>query len=549
MTWLLDLFESYETEMLARKHGQTTPATNMAPASRRIISNIVTIVERFARNRSVEPVQQSILTVYTDILSSPALLRLWDEVDAFIRRILIEPGYILSIDCTAMGNDLETRGRTMLHDELYNAHWTTLVNGVTGWIGWSTPPAIETAQPPRVRSPFVADPLTRRLGREWDKLIRALFLDTRRRLTFKRDLWTDLASLIVPELGKWGYIPLPRVELSNDLFDVVLENVSLSIDNLVPSLVTFEQHDLYRWSPFREAGLDARTVGMKVVVEQIQVDIKEAPFELHWKKVIKIVDRGLVDIAIARRGLTIAVDIDIDTSDHSEHILTARKIDVTIDQFKWNFHHTHRDWFYDLVFSTAGVPWLKKWVASKLETNLQEKMAELDVHLVDIRRRAAAVTKASRKETGGERGGTSALLKIVGDKINEVREAKKKRMGALAGPEGARKAVEAADGEKAEQPHHQQPRPEPTPDSDAEDPGAAPHRKKFKISARLQDTLMPTVTPNSDISWVYRRWRVEEAARRSARASTEVESGTHVLAATATGLRGGRPWRSPVFSI
>lgn len=61
MTWLLDTFEVYEAEMLAIKRGEDPDDLGIShgalgPATRRILANLITLAERFARGKSVEPV-------------------------------------------------------------------------------------------------------------------------------------------------------------------------------------------------------------------------------------------------------------------------------------------------------------------------------------------------------------------------------------------------------------------------------------------------------------------------------------------------------------
>lgn len=560
MTWLLDTFEVYEAEMLAIKRGEDPDDLGIShgalgPATRRILANLITLAERFARGKSVEPVQQSILTIYTDILSSHELRSMSREVDAFIRRVLVEPGYVQTAECVARGIELRTRTQALLSNELYGAHWSALTSGVLGWLGWT----MDTPRGAQVVTPFYDDPLTRRLDKDWQRLVKSILQDSRGHLMFKRQLWSDIGGMIGPALGGLGYIPVPRLELANPTVELVLENVYLSVSNLVPSIITVEEDIAYKWSPFDSMDASCAAANhwkLRIHVQQVQADVKNVPFSLLWKKGIRYADTGLVDITLARNGLSIVLDVEIDRREDYPSVLVVHNVDVSVDELEFTFRNTRRDWLFRLLFATVAVPALKHLICTKLEAKLKERLAQLDVHLVDVRDRLKAASKdidARRKEGEATPGTSGTLLRVLSDKMKEIRQAKKLHAPVFAGEKGARDAVQKADNEAAagrspeKQPHVV----EPEPASDVEEPGGPPRRKKFKISSRLEDTLLPTTTPNADESWVYRRWRAEEAARLSGRASAEMEATTNVVAATATGLRLGspRPWRSPVFTF
>jgi len=77
--------------------------------------------------------------------------------------------------------------------------------------------------------------------------------------------------------------------------------------------------------------------------------------------------------------------------------------------------------------------------------------------------------------------------------------------------------------------------------------------KKFKISARLEDTIFPHISYDKAKSLVWRRKVSEREARRATEAAIAIgtSASSSTVAPTATGLRSGAPkeWRSPVFNI
>lgn len=51
-------------------------------------------------------------------------------------------------------------------------------------------------------------------------------------------------------LHQVGYVPIPRIEYTDDALDIVIENLALSGQNLFPNIVTLEAHNFIKFSPY-----------------------------------------------------------------------------------------------------------------------------------------------------------------------------------------------------------------------------------------------------------------------------------------------------------
>jgi hypothetical protein len=175
---------------------------------------------------------------------------------------------------------LRARGKEWLENELYAAHWKALCGNISSWLG------IATGGLKKGRDWFRDDPTTRRLETDYTRLVSALIKDSRGRPTFKRHVWTELAGLVFPATKEWGYITLPRVELSTPKIELVLENVHIALANVLPSLVKFEEHDMLTVSPFDQlrsaCELGSRT-RLRFQASQIQAEVRDALIALDWK--------------------------------------------------------------------------------------------------------------------------------------------------------------------------------------------------------------------------------------------------------------------------
>ena len=47
-----------------------------------------------------------------------------------------------------------------------------------------------------------------------------------------------------------GYLPIPRIEYTDDSWDIVIENLALSGKNLFPNIVSIEAHNFIKFSPY-----------------------------------------------------------------------------------------------------------------------------------------------------------------------------------------------------------------------------------------------------------------------------------------------------------
>ncbi len=69
--------------------------------------------------------------------------------------------------------------------------------------------------------------------------------------------------LFLTDLSQVGYIPIPRVEYTDDSVDIVIENLTLSGRNLFPNIVSIEAHNYMSFSPYgaiQDGTEDSRSV-------------------------------------------------------------------------------------------------------------------------------------------------------------------------------------------------------------------------------------------------------------------------------------------------
>ena len=106
----------------------------------------------------------------------------WSQVDTFVRKVLLEPGFVLEPQCNNEGRAIRESGRRF-YDDKYKAHFDRLFSTVGDWF-----------------KAMGDDPINKRLGDDLARLTRDLLFDSEGSLKFKPDLWLDIRKVILPTL-------------------------------------------------------------------------------------------------------------------------------------------------------------------------------------------------------------------------------------------------------------------------------------------------------------------------------------------------------------
>jgi hypothetical protein len=146
---------------------------------------------------------------------------------------LLEPGFVLEPACNNEGREIRDSGRRF-YDDKYKTHFDNFFN-TTG----------------EFFKAMADDPLNQRFGQDWARLTKDLLFDSEGNLKYKPELWMDIRKVILPTLvDNVGYVPIPRIEYTDDSMDLVVENLTLSGRNLFPNIVSIEAHNFMKFSAY-----------------------------------------------------------------------------------------------------------------------------------------------------------------------------------------------------------------------------------------------------------------------------------------------------------
>lgn len=220
-----------------------------------MLTSIKVLVERFANSTSMDDLFDSINQIYRDADKDPELRNWFKTLDTFIRRCLKEQGYVMQDAANDEWKGIYDKGNFLLR-ERYRNHTNRIVDEVKF-----------------LADQFEQDPQNKAFGDAFDKLFKDLGNDENGKPVFKKHLVKDLTSVILPAFFEnVRYIPIPRIEYSDEMADAVIENLIIEGDNLAPNVFEFSSDNFFRWG--RKQLQSSNKNKVMLSVSGIQMDLK-----------------------------------------------------------------------------------------------------------------------------------------------------------------------------------------------------------------------------------------------------------------------------------
>ncbi|KAF8890527.1 hypothetical protein CPB84DRAFT_1816344 [Gymnopilus junonius] len=381
--WLLNYFREYakhgrKAADIAKDHAKDKAETSNLSLSLR---EIRTLLERFANGKSVDTITDAVDALIDDANRDEALKEWFSAVDLYIRKVLLEPGYVLESDCNNHANRLKELGREF-YDEKYKEEFDNLFNSIGRWF-----------------KAMGDDPLNKQFGEDWARLTRDLLFDSEGSLKFKPDLWNDIRKTIVPTLiEQVGYIPIPRIEYTDDSLDLVVENLTLQSRNIFPNIVELEANNYVKFSPYNAITDDHRH-RVKLTLEQMQADMRDVSFYYRKKTGIpRMRDSGIADVVIGGEGLSAHIEL-VSVRKDPTSVFKVHNVHVKVDNLKFAIRDSNHDFLYKTLRPLAtGL--IKRQIQKAMRDAIVTGFEYLDGQLVGVRSRMDEAKKSAGE--GGE---------------------------------------------------------------------------------------------------------------------------------------------------
>ncbi|KAI0666645.1 hypothetical protein C8Q78DRAFT_994733 [Trametes maxima] len=380
MQWLLNFLEEYATHgRTIASHGKDShQQLSSDPNLQTSLREIRTLLERFANGRSLDTIGDAIRALYDDAQRDERLRHWFRDVDEFVREALLQPGYILDDQANERANALRESGR-QFYDDKYKSHFDNLFNNVQAWFG-----------------AIAEDPLNKQIGNNFAQLAKDLFFDGDGNLKFKPELWADVRQQIIPGfIDQLGYVPIPRIEYTDESVDLVIENLALSGKNLFPNLVTMEARNFAKLSAYKNIQ-DEFHHEFTLTLGQIQADMRDVAFYFRKKTgTPKLTDSGLADVLLGGSGLTVTVHLVSADKDRSS-VFKVKDVQTSIHTLKFSVRDSKHDTLYKL-FGPLATGLVKKQLQKALGQAVRTALEYVDGQLVAVRDQMAQARASEDK--------------------------------------------------------------------------------------------------------------------------------------------------------
>ncbi|GJN70050.1 hypothetical protein PLICBS_004102 [Purpureocillium lilacinum] len=363
---LLRLAESYG------KHGSTLGEDSAGSAKqarsglKAAEDDLRTLIERFANGTSTSDLWASISQVYKDADKDQELRNWFKNMDNYIRRCLLEQGYILDESSTEEWNRLYEHGRYLLREK-YRSHTDRVID--------------ETKL---LTDQFDKDPQNKAFRESVQRLFNHLGQDEAGKSVFKPHLVKDLTEVILPAmLANINYIPIPRIEFVDPQFDVVIENLVLESDNFMPNVFEVASEHYFRMGRKKIANKHHNTVDVKVA--GVQMDLRDVSFHVKRKKGLPAIsDTGVADILLPGNGLSFRMKVSTAHKWDSQNYFQVDKVDVDFKGLRIKVKKSSHKLLFGIVKPLA-LRVLRKPIQKAVEKAIKEQCNRADLELYQIK--------------------------------------------------------------------------------------------------------------------------------------------------------------------
>lgn len=282
-------------------------------------------------------------------------------------------------ECTRQWNELYEKGRYLLR-ERYKDHTNRILDEIKF-----------------LADQFEKDPHNKALADSVQRLFKDLGRSTDGKLVFKGHLVKDIGNVILPGIFEnVRYVPIPRIEVSDPMVDVVVENLVIESDNLMPNVVEFSSDNYMRWG--RKKISSKHDHKMMIAMSGIQADLRDVTYYIKKKQGFpSITDRGVMDIFLGGEGFSFKVAASTTQKGDKQHFVKLDKVSVSIHNMNIKLKKSK----HKLLFNTFK-PMLFRVVRPALQKVIEEQIRKAfqdgDTFAYEIHSEAKRAQEASRED-------------------------------------------------------------------------------------------------------------------------------------------------------
>ncbi|KAJ5007922.1 hypothetical protein K4K48_009685 [Colletotrichum sp. SAR 10_66] len=376
---LLNLAEEYAGHSRSLAQGGSGTVKDARAGLAQAEADLKTLIERFANGTSTDDLFESINQIYRDADQDRELKDWFKAMDRYVRRCLLEQGYILDDDSNQEWNHLYDHGRYLLREK-YRAHTDRVLDEIKF-----------------LADQFDQDPQNKRFAESVQKLFTDLGNDENGKPTFKPHLLKDLSEVIIPSIFEnVAYIPVPRIEYSDPQFDAVIENLVLESDNFMPNVLEINSENYFLWGRKKIANKHKQSFEVKVA--GIQLDLRDVAYHVKRKQGFpSITDTGVADILLAGDGFSFKMKLSSADKKDKQNFFKIDKVDVDIKHMSIKLKKSNHKLLFSIV-KPIMLKVLRPALQKAVEQAIKDQATQLDALLFQVKQEADRALDEARSD-------------------------------------------------------------------------------------------------------------------------------------------------------
>lgn len=376
---LLRLAESYGGHGRAIGQGSAGSAKQARTGFAAAEDDLRTLIERFANGTSTSELWSNINQIYKDADKDQELKGWFKSMDNYIRRCLLEQGYILEDSSSREWDRLYEHGRYLLRDK-YRLHTDQVLEELK-FIG----------------DQFDQDAHNRAFAQSVQKLFNHLGNDESGKSVFKPHLVKDLGEVIIPGiLQNINYIPIPRIEYTDPQFDAIIENLVLESDNFMPNVLEVASEHYFRWGRKKIANKSHNMIDVKVA--GIQMDLRDVSFHVKRKSGFPTLsDTGVADIMLPGNGFSFRMKVSTADKSDRQNFFKVDNVDVDFKGLNIKLKKSSHKLLFSIV-KPLMLTVLRPPIQKAVEKAIKDQCNQLDTIMYQIKQDADRAAKDGQTE-------------------------------------------------------------------------------------------------------------------------------------------------------
>jgi hypothetical protein len=372
-------------------------------------TNLRTLIERFANSTSTDDFFDSLNTIYRDADQDPRLKDWFKSVDTYTRKCLREQGFIMRDEANDQWNKLYDEGRFLLRDR-YRSHTDRIAD-----------------EAKFLATQFDEDPQNRAFRQSLEKLFKDLGQDQYGKPTFKPHLIKDITNVILPEIFEnVRYIPIPRIEVSDPAVDMVIENLVVESDNLMPNVFELGTDNYWRWGRKKISNIDDHKV--MISASGIQADLRDVSYYLKKKQGFpSLTDIGVMDILLGGSGFSFKIAASKAQKNDRNAVFKLESVKVNVKNLSIKLKKSKHKVLFG-IFRPMLLNVVRPALEKVLETQIREAFQKADAFAYQVQTEAQRAQEAIREDPENAKN----IFARYADATRQVITEKKKQAEAIA---------------------------------------------------------------------------------------------------------------------